>query len=143
MSENSKSEYRNPKQTEQSNKHQIRKSKTPDPIPRVWNIVCLLFFINLNLFRISDFELRIFFRWCPMRLCARYSPISLGHRAKAAPERSRRNATMVKKQPHGLGLTFERSQYLFRKRRIEVFLDANFTAHGSGPSDRALRHVGN
>jgi hypothetical protein len=42
------------------NKFKIRKSKTVNSILPVWNIVIVLFFIILNLFRISDFVLRVF-----------------------------------------------------------------------------------
>ena len=49
----------------------------------------------------------------------------------------------VEKQPHGLRLAFEGSQNLFRKRLIEVPLDANLAAHRPGPADRTIRHVGN
>ncbi|HUF43259.1 MAG TPA: hypothetical protein VMR20_14990, partial [Verrucomicrobiae bacterium] len=41
------------------NKFKIRKSKTANSIHPVWNILVALFFIILNLFRISDFEFRI------------------------------------------------------------------------------------
>ena len=39
----------------------LGKSKTPIPIPFVWTIGCVLRFIVLDLFRISNFVLRIFF----------------------------------------------------------------------------------
>jgi len=49
----------------------------------------------------------------------------------------------IEKQTHGLGLAFERSQELFWKRRVKVFLDANLAAHDSGPADGAFCQVRN
>jgi len=50
--ENPKSEYRNPKQTQRTREIQNTNPKHP-----VWN---LLIFEHLDLFRISDFELGLF-----------------------------------------------------------------------------------
>jgi len=54
--QNPKSEYRNPKQTLRQ-KSQIGKSKNTEAVKLVLN---LTYFGHLNLFRISDFVLRIF-----------------------------------------------------------------------------------
>jgi len=58
--QNSKSQYRNPKQTHRQMKSKLGKSKTLNSIPPIWSIVVVLFFIILNLFRISNFDIRIF-----------------------------------------------------------------------------------
>jgi hypothetical protein len=71
LRKNPKSEARNSKQTEAKINPKPRKSKTSNPILAVWNIA---FFGHLDLFRISNFVLRILGSW---RLCGRYSEFRL------------------------------------------------------------------
>jgi hypothetical protein len=60
---NPKSEYRNSKQTESQMNPNAEKIQNTNPKHLVWNF---LIFEHLDLFRISDFVLRIFCSW---RLC--------------------------------------------------------------------------
>jgi hypothetical protein len=71
---NPKSEYRNSKRTYSQINLKNGKSKTLNSNPPVWSIAVVLFFIILDLFRVSNFVLRIFVlgMLCPSLILSRF-----------------------------------------------------------------------